>query len=161
MVTIREGVWVDHYCWYRDSTSMDYMKAYRELAWSRRIYENRLYEVDSGVRITGGASTCIKLAEGAWLLGGDPYSGLVLTKHANTCLWDGFYSDSLHNHACLPDFILLSGEPMMDRRQKKSWMHQVELVIDGSSRSWYKERMLAEWDRIYLTYQSGAYVKRW
>jgi len=40
-------------------------------------------------------------------------------------------------------------------------MHQVELVIDGSSRSWYKERMLAEWDRIYLTYQSGAYVKRW
>jgi competence protein ComEC len=161
MVTIREGVRVDHYCWYRDSTSMNYMQAYRELAWSRRIYENRLYVVDSGVRITGGASTCIKLAEGAWLLGGDPFSGLVLTKHANTYLWDGLYGDSLRNHACLPDFILLSGEPMMDRRQKKSWMHQVELVIDGSSRSWYKERMLAEWDRIYLTYQSGAYVKRW
>jgi hypothetical protein len=161
MVSIREGVRVDHYCWYRDSTSLEYMKAYRELTWSRRVYENRLYEVDFGVRISGGASTCIRLAEGAWLLAGGSFRGLVLTERTNAYLWDDLYSDSLRNIASLPDFILLSGEPAMDRLQIKSWMHQVVFVIDGSSRSWYKERMLAECPRIYLTDRSGAYVKRW
>jgi len=161
MVSIREGVRVDHYCWYRDSSSLDYMKAYRELTWSKRFFENRLYEEDKGIRITGGSSACVKLREGAWLLGGDSFRGLVLTEHMDACLWDGLYSDSSGNKAGLPDFILLSGEPMMDGLKKKSWMHEVTFVMDGSNRSWYKERMLAKWDRIYLTDQRGAYVKRW
>jgi len=33
--------------------------------------------------------------------------------------------------------------------------------MDGSNRSWYKERMKVEWEGIYLTDRSGAYVKRW
>ena len=79
----------------------------------------------------------------------------------DACLRDGLYSDSSGNKAGLPDFILLSGEPMMDGLKKKNWMHEVTIVMDGSNRSWYKERMKAEVDRIYLTDRYGAYVKRW
>jgi len=161
MVILREGKKVDHYCWYNDSTSRDYMKAYIARNWSRRIYENQLHEVEEGGRITGKASACIQVAEGAWLVGDCRYGGLVLTAHVQEQVWDDVYGDSTCLQAGCPDFILLSGEPVMEDLQEKLCMTNVDLVIDGSNRSWYKERMLADCSRIYLTDSSGAYVKRW
>ncbi len=161
MVTIREGTLVDHYCWYRDSTSRDYMKAYRALNWSRRIYENNLSEVEEGLRPAGKVSSCIQVAEGAWLLRGRRYKGLVLTAYVDDQVWDRVFGDSASHQLMLPDFVLLSGEPDMEGLQEKSWMTKADLLIDGSNRKWYKERMKAEWDRIYLTDRYGAYVKRW
>jgi competence protein ComEC len=161
MVTIREGTQVDHYCWYRDSTSRDYMKAYRALNWSRRIYENNLFEVEEGLRLAGRVSACIQVAEGAWLLRGCRYEGLVLTEYVDEQVWDRVYGDSACHQALRPDFVLLSGEPVMKGLQEKSWMTKVDLLIDGSNRSWYKERLKSEWGRIYLTDRYGAYVKRW
>ncbi|MCK4881050.1 MAG: ComEC/Rec2 family competence protein, partial [Bacteroidales bacterium] len=161
MVIIREGAMVDHYCWYRDSTSLDYMKAYRDVSWSRRVYENRLYEVGDSMEITGRISACLNVTEGVWLLGGCHYGGLVVREDVKENVWETVYGDSGGYHPDRPDFILLSGEPFFDGLQKKSWMRNIELVIDGSNRSWYKERMNAKWDRIYLTDRSGAYVKRW
>ncbi|MCK4990297.1 MAG: ComEC/Rec2 family competence protein, partial [Bacteroidales bacterium] len=147
MVTIREGVRVDHYCWYRDSSSRDYMKAYRTLNWSSRIYTNHLCEVEEGVRAAGRISVCTQVAEGAWLFGGCRYEGLVLTAYVDEQVWDSVYGDSACHRAKRPDFVLLSGEPMMEGLQEEGWMTKVDLLIDGSNRSWYKERMKAEWDR--------------
>ncbi|MCD4711370.1 MAG: ComEC/Rec2 family competence protein [Bacteroidales bacterium] len=161
MVIIREGAIVDHYCWYRDSTTLDYMKTYKDVTWNRRVYENHLYEVGDTVKITGRVSACMQVAEGVWLLGGYHYGGLVVTESVKEHVWRIVYGDSVSSHLGRPDFILLSGEPYVDGLLKESWMRNVELVIDGSNRSWYKERMNAEWDRIYLTDRSGAYVKRW
>lgn len=161
MLTIREGRWVDHYCWYRDSSSRDYMKAYRSQNWSSRIYTNHLCEVEEGVRAAGRISVCTQVAEGAWLLGGCRYGGLVLTGYVDEQVWNRVYGDSACHRAMRPDFVLLSGEPVMGGLQEESWMTKVDLLIDGSNRSWYKERMKAEGDRIYLTDLYGAYVKRW
>jgi len=161
MLTIREGTWVDHYCWYRDSSSRDYMQAYRTLNWSSRIFTNHLCEVEQGVRAAGRISVCTQVAEGAWLLGGSRYGGLVLTAYVDEQVWDRVFSDSACHQLMLPDFILLSGEPVMEGLQEKSWMTKVDLLIDGSNRKWYKERMKAKWDQIYLTDLYGAYVKRW
>jgi competence protein ComEC len=161
MVTVREGAQVDHYCWYRDSSSLEYMKAYRALTWSRRIYENRLYEVEEGVKLAGRISACIQVADGAWLLGGQRYGGLVFTARVKEQVWDRIYGDSASLEVARPDFILLSGEPVIEGLEENSWMTKVDLLMDGSNRSWYKERLKAEWEGIYLTDQSGAYVKRW
>lgn len=152
MLSIREGLSVDHYCWYRDSTSLDYMRTYRELYWNRRIYEIHTMEELDPMRMDGGVSSCFKLAEGAWLLGGKHFSGLVLRAPVNRSAWEA---------GICPDFILLSGEPGLEGLKKDSCLQQSLLVIDGSNRSWYKERYLAEWDQVYLTDRSGAYVKRW
>jgi len=161
MLSIREGTWVDHYCWYRDSSSREYMKTYRTMNWSSRIYINHLCEVEEGLRAAGRISTCTQVAEGAWLFGGCPYQGLVLTAYVDEQLWERVYGDSACHRAERPDFVLLSGEPVMERLQEESWMTKVDLLIDGSNRSWYKERFKADEHRIYLTDQYGAYVKRW
>jgi hypothetical protein len=59
------------------------------------------------------------------------------------------------------DFILLSGEPPMESIQSLLGMEEMLIVIDGSNRKWYKERILEFRDEIYLTDQDGALVKRW
>jgi len=161
MITFREGARVDHYCWYRDSSSRHYMKEYRALAWSRRYYQNHLFEVDRRPEGEGSISACIQVAEGACMLKGKRYGGLVLTSQVNEQVWDLVFGDSACFCAMRPDFILLSGEPVIGELDVESWMTRVDLLIDGSNRSWYKQRVQAEWDRIYLTDHSGAYVKRW
>lgn len=129
--------------------------------WSSRIYLNHLCEVEEGLRAAGKISSCTQVAEGAWLFGGNPYRGLVLTATVDERLWERVYGDSANHRGERPDFVLLSGEPVMERLQEGSWMTKVDLLIDGSNRSWYKERFKADEHRIYLTDQHGAYVKRW
>jgi competence protein ComEC len=161
MVIVRTGAQVDHYCWYRDSTSRDYMKTYIAQNWSRRIYENQVYEMGDRELGAGRISACIRVAKGVWMLGGGGSDGLVLTEDVNKQVWDRVYADSTRHEAGCPDFILLSGEPVIEGLEGNSWMTKVDLLMDGSNRSWYKERMKVEWEGIYLTDRSGAYVKRW
>jgi competence protein ComEC len=161
MVIVRQGAVADHYCWYRDTASLDYMKEYRDISWSRRVYENRLYEVADTMAIRGKVSYCMPVAEGIWLLGNSYCSGLVVRENVKEHLWESVYGDSANYYSHQPEFILLSGEPKVDYRQVGSWMGKSEVVIDGSNRSWYKDRMSADWDGIYLTDRWGAYVKRW
>jgi len=161
MIIIREGLQVDHYCWSRDSTSLDYMKSYSDACWSRRIYKKQLYGMGDDVQFTGKISSCIQLTDGAWILGGGAYSGVVLTAGLNTQCLDTVLGSFLQEQAEGPYFILLSGEPKVDVLQLSSRIGDAVLVIDGSNRNWYRDRVMAEWGRIYLTDRSGAYVKRW
>jgi hypothetical protein len=161
MLVSQEGERVNHYCWYRDSTSIEYMEAYRESCWNRRAFKNHVYSLGEKTGLSGKVLTCRQLAEGVWMLGGKHYRGLVLTPGLRIQEWDLVYGDTLNNGPVLPDFILLSCEPPVDALLQSALNGEVELVIDGSNRSWYKERIMKEGDRIYLTDSLGAYVKRW
>lgn len=161
MITFREGAHVDHYCWYRDSSSRHYMKEYRAGAWSRRYYENHLLEIGEGTGGAGSISACIEVAEGACMLNGQRYAGLVLSSQVNQQAWDLVFGDSARLRTMRPDFILLSGEPEIGELHEESWMTRVDHLMDGSNRSWYTLRVQAKWERIYLTDRSGAFVKRW
>ena len=161
MIVRQEGKRVDHFCWYTDSTSLAYMETYREICWSRRIYKNQVYDMGESLEPAGKISACMQLAEGIWMVGGKHCKGLVLTESLSTLELEAVFGDSLNDRPGLPDFILLSGEPEVDALLKSNWAGEVELVIDGSNRRWYKERMMAEHERVYLTEGSGAYVKRW
>ena len=152
MLSFRVGEHVDHYCWYRDSSNLEYLEAYRELAWNSRIYINRVWEPGPPGRISGNISSCISLREGMWLVGGDGLAGLVICSSFTDCPPGLEYR---------PDFILLSGEPPLECFPWVPALEEMLFVIDGSNRKWYKERILALRDGIYLTDQAGALVKRW
>lgn len=161
MITFREGKKVNHYCWYSDSTSRFYMKAFRDAYWSRRIFKNQLYEPEKSQQYTGSISACIPLAEGAWCLGGGACGGLLLSHGVNPGIWEAALADSMQDQVWRPDFILLSGEPHLDLTHQDMWMSDAVLVIDGSNRSKFQERIAGKLDRVYLTDRSGAYMKRW
>jgi competence protein ComEC len=152
MLSLRVGEHVDHYCWYRDTGSVAYLEAYRELAWNRRIYGNRVLEVDSLDQVDGRISSCLRLRKGIWLVGADGINGLIITSGC---------ADRFPGSACRSDFILLSGEPPVDCIQPLLGLEELLIVMDGSNRKWYKERILALGKQIYLTDQEGALVKRW
>ena len=161
MLILREGARLDYYCWYRDRSSMEYMQAYRDRAWSGRRYQKQVYEVDDRGTIRGSISGCVKLGEGVWLLGNDKCAGLVISKGLKEQTRAAVFEDSAGLQTFRPDFILLSGEPEVQRLAESIWRDKVDLVLDGSNRSWYQEKMAPGWDRAYLTDRSGAYMKRW
>lgn len=137
------------------------MKEYRAAAWSRRYYENHLLEMGEGTGGAGSISACIEVGEGACMLKGQRYAGLVLSSQVNAQAWDLVFGDSASLRTMRPDFILLSGEPEIGELHEDSWMTRVDHLMDGSNRSWYKLRVQAKWEGIYLTDRSGAFVKRW
>ncbi len=161
MVIVRDGARVDQYCWYRDSTSMEYMKQYREATWSRKVYEKQLYEPYNQDHISGKVSGVLQLGDGAWLLWGRDFGGLVLSGDLQFHMWEAVYGDSTCIRHKQPDFILLSGEPPFWALPHTRLMQDAELVIDGSNRKWYKERIILEGDSVHITERSGAFVKRW
>jgi competence protein ComEC len=160
-LSFRMGEKVDHYCWYRDSISLDFMKTYRELAWNKRIYKNSLFEADVLDSMPGCAASCIKLREGVWLVGGDGIRGLVLKAPVNEVPLELLFDDLGLKHRTLPDFILLSDVPAEGELQRCQYLEEATFVLDGSMPKWYKQRTLAGWGHAYLTDQAGAYVKRW
>jgi competence protein ComEC len=161
MIIIRQGSEVDQYCWYRDTASREYMKAYSELCWNRRVYEKHLFEVGESLLVQGNISSCIKLCDGFWCLGNGQTCGLVINSSLKGSLWEILTGESGIPLYVRPGFILLSGEPAEFCQHEKSWMKQTDLVVDGSNRKWFREIIRAGWDRIYLTDESGAYMKRW
>ena len=161
MVIVRDGVRVDQYCWYRDSTSMEYMQEYRDATWSRKIYKNQLHEPVDQELVSDSVSCALRLGNGAWLLGGAEFRGLVLTSYVQSYRWESSYVNPAYCDQERPDFILLSGEPILKSFHQQSWAKNVDIVIDGSNRKWYIERIVMEGDFIHITERSGAFVKSW
>jgi len=161
MVSFREGCRLDHYCWYRDSVSLAFMQNYRSEAWSPRRYENHLHEVGDSLMIRGSVTACFQLAHGIWLVGNDQRRGWVMTgKPGNKGLLR-FLSESGDGGRQTPDFILLSCEPGEITPEIMAWGSFTDLVMDGSNRRWYRERMKNLRSSIHDTDRHGAYVKRW
>ncbi|TFH26964.1 MAG: ComEC family competence protein [Bacteroidia bacterium] len=161
MVTLQEGERVDHYCWCRDSSSLAFMQKYRSDAWSRRIYQNHLHELGESAHIDGSVSSCIELTGGIWSVGNDQISFWVVTGAVGDTLSAKWPFDCAWTAWNPPDFILLSGDPKVLNLELLATGSAIELVMDGSNRKWYTERMNAQKVRMHDTERQGAYVKRW
>lgn len=160
MVSLREGVRVDHYCWYSDSSSLAYMQEYRSIAWNRQVYQNHLYEVNDSACINGSVSACMKLAVGVWSVGNDQTGFWVVTgAHKGTYLAKMLSGAETGGNR--PDFVLLSGEPEVHNLELLPSALALRLVMDGSNRSWYRDRIHASQVPVYDTERQGAFVKRW
>lgn len=160
-VSFRRGRHVDHYCWYSDSSSLAHMEAFRKSRWSGSHYRQALFEGGFMERIHSGASSCLRMGEGCWFLRTRGLSLLVLRgpEFHGLPLWKG-KQESQHT-AFHPDLILLSGEPALEGLEELAATQEIQMVIDGSNRSWYKPKPSAIGEQIYLTDLDGAYVKRW
>jgi competence protein ComEC len=161
MVTLREGDRVDHYCWYRDSSSLAYMQNYRSDAWSRRIYLNHLHMMGDSAYMQGSVSACIELTRGIWSVGNDQFCFWVVTKPVKNIHLALRPLDTAGTGMNRPDFILLSGEPEVFNLEVLASGSAIDLVVDGSSRTWYRESIHSRQTRIHDTEVQGAYVKEW
>jgi competence protein ComEC len=161
MVIFREGSQVDHFCWYRDSSSLVYMQKYIADTWNRRMYQNHLHAPGDSAYVRGSTSACMELARGIWSVGNDQMRGWVVTGPLNGTHPAQLQLESADTGLRAPDFILLSGEPKVFNLQALGPGSTIDLVMDGSNRSWYKERIYASKVPFYDTERQGAYMKRW
>ena len=161
MVIVREGLRVDHYQFCSDSAVLDRMKAYIDGAWSSRIYENRLMEIIDTGEARGLVSSCIRLADGLWLLGCYQYSGLIVNGEVNENLREANFGDPQGPNRIMPGFLLLAGDPEVKSLLNKGWIGDMDVVADGSCSKRYLTGIKAEHPGFYLTDRSGAYAKRW
>jgi hypothetical protein len=174
LVSFREGYQVDHYCWYRDSVSMSYIEKYRLMVWSKRKYNNQLFELKDQVPVRGSISVCLPVEPGLWSLGNDHARGWVIAGSAfaaNRGKSRSQYGVSTDRRdifsGCRSDFVLFSGNPPTRDLPEELFATRCTLVIDGSNGSWYLpglnqwtiERNLA--GRLHQTSLDGAFLKRW
>jgi len=161
MVSFSEGSQVDHFCWYRDSSSVAHMRNYRSEAWNRRRYDNQVYAMGDEPGSWGSVSACLQVTQGIWFVGNDRSRGWVISGRSI----NDEHLRSLFGSAAsgwkAPDFILLSCEPrgFSPELLAKGWTS--DLVMDGSNRPWFRMRMQVPQVPIYDTYRLGAYMKRW
>jgi hypothetical protein len=160
-VILREGREVDIYSWGRDSLSQVYMHRYRSEVWSQRIYQVNYNEAVPGHGIRGSISDCRELSRGIWAVGNDNLLFWVLRGPVVDSRALGRMLDYTGPGNFEPRFILLSGEPGSFRSRSPGDGASVELIMDGSNRSWFRERMHEFSAGIYDTERQGAYVKRW
>ena len=161
MVIVREGVSVDYYQFCSDSAVLGQMKAYIDDAWSSRIYENLQIELRDTGEARGLVSSCIRLTDGLWLLGCYQHAGLIVRDEGSENLWEAFFGDPESTHAIMPGFILLAGDPEVERILNNRWIGNLDIVADGSCSKRYLKGIKAGQPGIYLTDRSGAYAKRW
>lgn len=160
-LSFRSGAYVDHYCWYGDSTSVDYMESFRSRLWKKRKGRIRVYVNGEPDRTSRGASSCMMLKENSWLLSAEGIQGLVLRGPNCQELALQLFMEQIPDAGLLPDFILLSGAPPLYLYRGEQFFDKVLLVVDGSNGRWYEKSLSDEWGNMYLTDLEGAYVKRW
>jgi competence protein ComEC len=164
MVTLRQGLQVDHYIWCGDPEQVAYMDRYIESAWGNRCYEASVVWADRalstgsrpgwapGPEVSGGISACSLLGGGAWIIRSREWRGLVVTG-ALDAERAGILSD------LEPDFILLSGEPPLSPWLKEMPVSKnCDVIADGSNREWYTDRLGKLWGHAHITRRQGAYL---
>jgi competence protein ComEC len=165
MVTMRQGLQVDHYIWCGDPEQVAYMDRYIESAWGNRCYETSVVWTDRAFSAesrsqwaatplsSGGISACSPLGCGAWIVGSREWRGLVVTGVLDEEKV-GILSD------VKPDFILLSGEPPLSPGLKELLASiSCDVIADGSNRAWYRDRLGDLCGQVYVTGKKGAYLE--
>lgn len=161
MVIFREGIQVDHFCFHSDSSSLARLQDYRSEAWSKRRYRNRLHVVGDSLCIRGSVAACIQMASGVWSVGNDQLKGWVVTQALSVKLQEPSPGTSGEKAWSAPDFILVSSEPFGLNLETMPLGPYTDLVVDGSSRTWYRKSMHEHPVPIHDTEWLGAYMKRW
>ncbi len=154
LVTFRVGIRVDHYKWCRDPEAAVYMDQYVESVWGKRCYRTHTWDLCDSLQHQGSVSGCRQVDRGLWILGNNRFKGLVVT--------GSFSPDHLAIATGNPgDFILLLGEPRLTGMMDIPLHSGCNVIVDGSNRSWYSNRMETFHGRIHITRDHGAYLKRW
>jgi ComEC/Rec2-related protein len=157
MLSFREGLQVDHYCWYRDSTSFSYMRSYIAERWNRRRFQSRIMLPMEGDESKGAVSACRQVTPGVWLVGNDPNKGWLISGSGALEL----------ARPVQANFVLLSGSPELWNLPTGLLEVVDEVILDGSNPEWYSihlEQFRADNSlsfKDYWTHEQGAYLKRW
>lgn len=154
LLIFREGYRVDYYMWSGDPVVSGRMRAYMDNAWGNRCYRHAAVSIEDSSIGNGLITACHPLCRGAWQVGNDRVRGLVLSG-----VFDPVKQQVLSEGDW--DFILLSGEPRFISTINKGFFSRCDLIVDGSGRPWYPEKLNLPPGTVYLTGQQGAYVKRW
>ncbi len=155
LLSIREGGVVDHYIFSGDPVTIARMDQYLSLSCGGRRFEMSVISPNKGSpgqEELGGASCAIGLSPGIWLVGNSRIRGLVMegSPAAETVMLLSGLD---------PDFILLSGEPLLNGLSELP--NGGSLVLDGSSRSWYSLKLLKAGLRFHNTATHGAFVMQY
>jgi len=154
LVTFRVGIRVDHYKWCRDPKTAVYMDQYVESVWGKRRYGIHTWDMCDSLQQKGSGSGCQQVDRGIWILGNNRFKGLVVT--------GSFRPDHLKITTGNPgDFILLLGEPRLAGLLEIPLSSGCSLIVDGSNRRWYSNLLKTFYDRVHITSDHGAYLKRW
>jgi hypothetical protein len=137
------------------------MQKYRTEAWSRRFYSIRYHKIAPAGSYSGSHSLCLELAGGVWAVGNDTSTIWVLRGPYTDPRFPQMLLETETIFSKRPDFILLSGEPLYLLTGALSCQSSLKLVMDGSNRSWFRDRMHTVQAGIYDTERLGAYTKRW
>ncbi|MEZ5071760.1 MAG: ComEC/Rec2 family competence protein [Bacteroidales bacterium] len=148
LVSFREGNRVDHYVLTKDSTAEARSQRIIREGWNPRLYANTILPLSDSLSQRGSASVAVTLSPGRWLLGNDVHSVLLL-QHGS----DG--QDSMIRRLD-PDVVLFSGEPFPFFRPPGDEDVRYRMVGDGSTRSWYLDRMESGGVHIHRTDLHGA-----
>ena len=143
---------MDHYIFSGDAQTLARMDQYLTAVWDGRRFEMSVISPNIGSPEPGelgGTSCVLRLCPGIWLIGNSRIRGLVMEGSPAM--------DALGILSGLdPDFILLSGEPFLNRPGELP--EGGGLVLDGSSRSWYSGELLKAGLRFHNTAIHGAFV---
>ena len=152
LLTIREGALVDHYILSDDPLAVARMDRYLTKAWGARRYEVSVVHLigeEAGKMMHGGASCAMGLYPGIWLMGNSGIGGLVLEKFPGNEIIEILSELD-------PAFLLLSGEPELNGACELPACEH--LVVDGSSRSWYSDKLRQSGMRFFDTSSRGAFL---
>lgn len=151
LITIKEGLKLDHYILADDPVTVAYMDRYLSSAWGRRWYEVSVVRLNAllpGRAESGGVSTALRTSYRTWMVGNNSKRGLIYagpSGRGEPELPEGFE----------PDFVLLSGEPSLGQADELSISGL--LVSDGSNRGWYTKKLRETGFRFHDTSVRGAF----
>ncbi len=152
LLTIREGLVVDHYILSNDPRSVVQMDRYLSTAWGGGCFELSVVSLNErGPDRTAlcGGSCAIEIGQDIWLVGNCHIRGLVV---AGTPAKEAIEILSELNY----DFLVISGEPLLNGEDILPISQN--LVVDGSNRSWYSGKLMKTGLSFYNTATRGALV---
>jgi len=152
LLTIREGLVVDHYIISADERARVQIDNYLSEAWGGHSFELsvlNLNETGPDCMALGGSSCAVQIYTGIWMVGNRRFRGMVVAgtpgKEAHKMLF-----------GLNPDFLLISGEPFI--HQKEILASSRNVIVDGSCRGWYSKNLRNEGLSFYNTSTRGAFI---
>jgi competence protein ComEC len=154
LITIKEGRMVDHYILSDDPQSVVFMDRYLSEAWGRRCFEVSVLRLSEGMTdypVLCGGSGAVQFKTGLWLVGNNRIRGVVLAGRPGEGAIESLSEAN-------PDFLLISGDPVLSQEDILSISRNINIVVDGSSPVWYTDKLRQTGLSFYSTASRGAFV---
>jgi hypothetical protein len=155
LLSIQDGLKVDHYIWTEDPATVSYVDSYIELAWGQKCFENSVFWINGMETVhacPAGISSCFPVLPGAWIVGNTNFKVCVLRDQLDHKM--ARVLEELNS-----DLLLLSGEPSISAIHRDLKFRRIkQIIVDGSNREWYLKQFPDSAGHIYSTRMHGAYI---